>query len=115
MRQFIREFLGLDEISSNLSEMHREMMDQFWKAHKNMALNAHELQVALNAATDEVANDLTDLREAVAAAVADKDEAVQTAVQEALAGFEAPIARLHALAQDPENPAPPAEDFEPVV
>lgn len=88
-----------------------------------MAHDAAALVAALNSATDEVANDLQALRDQVAQAVADKDEAVRAAVEGALEGFDAPIARLQALGADPEEPVPgedtsggtEVEDGSPVV
>lgn len=67
---------------------------------------AAELIAAFNAATDEVASDLQTVRDQLAAALADQDQAVQDAVNAALSGFDAPLARLQALGQDPENPVP---------
>lgn len=81
---------------------------------------AAELIAAFNAATDEVASDLQTVRDELAAALADQDQAVQDAVNAALAGFDAPLARLQALGQDPENPVPapepaPVDDLPPAA
>lgn len=71
---------------------------------------ADELIAAFGAATDEVAADLQTVKDELAAAVADKDQAVQDAVNAALAGFDAPLARLQALGADNANPVPAPAD-----
>jgi hypothetical protein len=76
------------------------------------AIVAHskdEVLAALDGATTEVANDLQGLRDQLSQAIADKGEAVQAAVEDVLAGFDAPIARLQALGSDPQNPVPDPE------
>lgn len=73
---------------------------------------ADALVQAFNAATDEVASDLQTIKDALAAAVADQDAAVQAAVAAELAKLDAPLARLQQLGADPTDPVP---DEPPVV
>lgn len=115
MREFLHDFLGITSLKKQMKWYEDEAILRHREMMKRMALNAADLQAAMNTATDEIASDLQTLKDNLAAAVADKDEAAQAAVQEALAGFEAPIARLQAMGQDDENPvpdAPPAEGTE---
>lgn len=79
------------------------------RLRETIVATAAELIAAFNAATDEVASDLQTVRDQLATALADQDQAVQDAVNAALAGFDAPLARLQALGQDPENPVPAPE------
>ena len=67
---------------------------------------ADEVVSRLDAATNEVAADLTSLRDELAQVLADQDVEKQAAVDAALAKFDAPIARLEALGADPSNPDP---------
>lgn len=78
---------------------------------EQMALSAQELQDRLNAATNDIAGDVRDLKAQLEQALADQGVAVEAAVQEALAGFDQVATNLEAVAAEtPEAPAePPAE------
>lgn len=67
---------------------------------------ADNLAARLDAATNELAADLTSVRDALAAAVAGQAQAVQDAVSAELAKLDAPIARLEALGADEADPVP---------
>ncbi len=71
---------------------------------------ADNLAARLDAATNELAADLTSVRDALAAAVAGQDQAVQDAVSAELAKLDAPIARLEALGADEADPVPAPEE-----
>lgn len=76
---------------------------------------ADNLAARLDAATNELAADLTSVRDALAAAVAGQAQAVQDAVSAELAKLDAPIARLEALGADEADPVPaPETPAEPV-
>jgi hypothetical protein len=49
------------------------------------------------------------VKDALAAAIADQDQAVQDAVNAELAKLDAPLDRLRALGADPQNPVPNPE------
>lgn len=73
---------------------------------------AEELVQAFDEATNEVASDLQDARAEITALLGqlgNVDAEKEAAVQEALAKFDAPLARLQALGADPENPVPAPE------
>lgn len=69
-----------------------------------------EIVARLDAATNEVASDLAAVRDQLTAALADVDAAKRSAVDEALAQLDAPIARLEALGSDPADPVPVVAD-----
>lgn len=104
-------------VRAQLADVHAHtihMHPRFTQLEEIIVTTSQEIVARLDAATTEIADDLTALRDRLTAAVADKDAAVQAAVTEALAGFDAPIARLEALGQDPADPVPaPAEPAEP--
>lgn len=87
---------------------------RFVKLERLIMTSASDLLARLDAASNEIASDLSDLRDRLTAAVADKDAAVQAAVAEALSGFEAPIARLEALGADEADPVPAPVEPAPV-
>jgi hypothetical protein len=70
---------------------------------------AEEFAARLDAATNEVANDLAGLRSDLESLRDSVDESNQAAVDAALARLDAPIARLEALGQDPADPIPAPE------
>lgn len=67
---------------------------------------AEEFATRLNGATDEIARDLQALRDQLQSVRDEIPAAQQAAVDDALAKLDAPIARLEALGQDPQNPVP---------
>jgi hypothetical protein len=73
--------------------------------------NAEDYAARIDAATSELSSDLQEVKDALAAAVADKDEAVRAAVEAELGKLDGPIAALEALgkADDPANPVPVEE------
>lgn len=73
---------------------------------ESLMATAEEFATRLNTATDEVANDLKDLRDQLQAVRDEIPAAQQAAVDDALTKLDAPIARLEALGQDPANPVP---------
>ena len=70
--------------------------------------NAEDYAARIDAATSELSSDLQEVKDALAAAVADKDEAVKAAVEAELGKLDGPIAALEALGKqdDPANPVP---------
>ncbi len=91
----MRVFLTTDVIS-RLHRMERLIMT-----------SADNLAARIDAATNEVAADLTAVRDALAAALANADAATQDAVNAELAKLAGPIARLEALGPAPLPPAGP--------
>lgn len=95
-----------EKVQDSIDRLRLEFHEGLKELRMQMAHDAAALVSAFNAATDEVANDLNTLKDQLRAAVADKDEAVRTAVEEALSGFDAPLARLQALGADETDPVP---------
>lgn len=83
-----------------------QIPEWFQRLERAIMATANELVAAFNAATDEVAADLEDLRDQLRQAVADKDQAVQDAVEQVLAQFDQPLTRLQQLGADPDEPIP---------
>jgi hypothetical protein len=92
-----------------------ELPRRFALLEETLMATKDEVLGRLDSATNEVANDLSDLRSRLEQAVADKDQAVQDAVNAVLGDFDGPISRLEQLGQDPSNPVPdqPAEPTDP--
>jgi hypothetical protein len=67
---------------------------------------ADELVARLDAATNEISEDLQEVRDDLAAALAGVEHAKRAAVDEALAKLDGPIARLEAMGADPADPVP---------
>lgn len=73
---------------------------------------ADDLAARIDAATTKVADELKEVRDELAAAVANTDAATQAAVNEALGKLDAPISRLESLGADSSDPVPaePGDD-----
>lgn len=80
----------------------------FIELRSTIVATAEEFATRLNAATDEVAADLQSVRDELRAALEGVETSNQAAVDAALGKLDAPIARLEALGQDPQNPVPDA-------
>lgn len=89
-----------------IDEIKRFVTDLIEKLEARMA-TSEELNQRLVDATSNIAADLQRVKDQVAQAVADKDQAVQDAVNGALAPLDASIAQLEGLAA--ENPEPEPE------
>ncbi len=74
---------------------------------------AESLAARIDAATNEVASDLTAVRDALAAALANADASTQEAVNAELAKLDGPIARLEALGADEADPVPAPVEYAP--
>jgi molybdopterin converting factor small subunit len=114
-------FQSLTDTQDDLSAIRHivaELPRRFALLEEKIMATKDEVLSRLDTATNEVANDLSDLRSRLEQAVADKDQAVRDAVNDVLSGFDAPISRLEQLGQDPSNPVPdpeptPAEPTDP--
>ncbi len=97
-RQTRIERAVLHDIPNRLTHLERLLM-----------ATADDLAARIDNATNEVAADLADVRNALAEAVANADAATQAAVNAELAKLADPIARLEALGADPSDPVPSPE------
>lgn len=88
------------------------VLDRLDRLERLIMVRADDLVARLNVATDELAADLSDIRQALRDALADADAATAAAVTEVLDRFEAPISTLEALGADEADPVPAPVDEE---
>lgn len=107
---------AISNIEADLAWVRVEIPARLKHLEKILMTAADNLAARIDAATNELAADLTSVRDALQAALADADAATQAAVNAELAKLDAPIARLEALGADPADPVPAAEPVtEPVA
>ena len=93
-----------------LKKFRKEVREQLQEVLTRMA-TSEELNQRLVAATSNIAGDLQRVKDQVAQAIADKDQAVQDAVNSALAPLDASISQLESLAaENPEPETPPVDE-----
>jgi hypothetical protein len=113
MQDFIKRVLGLDELENDIAAFRAEVLTQFGKVLKTMALDAAAIKAQVNDATNNLAGDVRGLKAKLEQALADQGVAVEAAVQEALSGFDTLADNLTALASETdEDPLPVDEDEE---
>jgi hypothetical protein len=96
-------------VVDTLTGLQTAVAEGFNRLESQIMASKEEVLGRLDSATNEVAADLTDLRDRLQQAIVDKDQAVQDAVNAVLGDFDAPISRLEAIGQDPANPVPDPE------
>lgn len=83
------------------------VLDRIDELETRLMTRADDLLARFNAATNELASDLRDLRSALEDATAGSDTKVAQAVNAVLDRFDAPITALEELGADDQVPAPP--------
>jgi ABC-type transporter Mla subunit MlaD len=110
---WIDDLLASSRLVARLTRIERAVLHDIPArlAHLERLLmaTADDLAARIDTATNEVAADLADVRNALAEAVANADAATQAAVNAELAKLDAPISRLEALGADPTDPVPSPE------
>lgn len=103
----------LSDIQRRAVRLEMEQQIRFKTLGELIMATADEIVAQFDAETDRVAGVLTDIKQELADALAGTDAAANAAVQDALAKFDEPLARLREVGKDPENPVPPVDDNPP--
>jgi chromosome segregation ATPase len=103
--------VAVAHVRRDVSEVRRTALPRL---ERIIMTSADNLAARIDAATNELASDLTEVKTALREAVANADAKTRAALEAELAKLDAPIARLEALGADPADPVPAPVDETPV-